>query len=92
MRLQKFWQRVTDGLEVSQLWSQFESEARTSYRLYSKDVAAKTPDGLTDHFSTTTNSSGKTLVAYVNAYLGKGVLDGKYSLRASLSRYSPSRR
>jgi len=48
MRMQRFWQRVTDGLEVSQLWSQFESEARTSYRLYSKDVAAKTPDGLTD--------------------------------------------
>ncbi len=49
MRLNNFWHRVTDGLEVSQLWSQFESEARTSYRLYSKDVAAKTPDGLTDH-------------------------------------------
>ena len=48
MRLNNFWHRVTDGLEVSQLWSQFESEARTSYRLYSKDVAAKTPDGLTD--------------------------------------------
>src|SRR5579863_6694109 len=48
MRLQSFWRRVTEGLEVSQLWSQFESEARTSYRLYSKDVAAKTPDGLTD--------------------------------------------
>ena len=40
----------------------------------------------------TTNSSNKTLVAYVNAYLGKGVLDGRYSLRASLSRYSPSSR
>lgn len=48
MRLNNFWHRVTDGLEVSQLWSQFESEARTSYRLYSKDVAAKTPDGLTE--------------------------------------------
>ena len=47
MRLHRFWRRVTDGLEVSQLWSQFESEARTSYRLYSKDVEAKTPDGLT---------------------------------------------
>lgn len=47
MRLQNFWRRVTDGLEVSQLWSQFESEARTSYRLYSRDVEAKTPDGLT---------------------------------------------
>src|SRR5437868_6504960 len=47
-RIQNFWRRVTEGLEVSQLWSQFESEARASYRLYSKDVAAKTPEGLTD--------------------------------------------
>src|SRR5580693_3203459 len=47
VRLQRFWRRVTEGLEVSQLWSQFESEARTSYRLYSKDVEAKTPEGLT---------------------------------------------
>src|SRR5882724_5171077 len=47
VRVQRFWQRVTEGLEVSQLWSQFETEARASYRLYSKDVAAKTPDDLT---------------------------------------------
>ncbi|MFZ0864491.1 MAG: PP2C family protein-serine/threonine phosphatase [Candidatus Sulfotelmatobacter sp.] len=47
VRLQRFWRRVTEGLEVSQLWSQFESEARTSYRLYSRDVEAKTPEGLT---------------------------------------------
>jgi len=38
---------VTEGLQVSQLWSQFETEARASYQLYSKDVAAKTPDNLT---------------------------------------------
>src|ERR1700686_3000378 len=47
VRLQRFWRRVTEGLEVSQLWSQFESEARASYRLYPKDVEAKTPEGLT---------------------------------------------
>jgi phosphoserine phosphatase RsbU/P len=47
-RLHRFWQRVTEGLEVSQLWSQFETEARASYRLYSTDVRAKTPEGLTD--------------------------------------------
>jgi len=34
-------------MELSQLWSQFETDARTSYRLYSRDVAAKTPEGLT---------------------------------------------
>lgn len=48
VRVQNFWRRVTEGLAVSQLWSQFESEARASYRLYSKDVAAKTPEGLTN--------------------------------------------
>src|SRR3974390_95088 len=47
MRLRQFWRRVSEGLEVSQLWSQFEAEARSSYRLYAKDVEAKTPDGLT---------------------------------------------
>lgn len=47
VKLQQFWQRVTEGLEVSQLWSQFETEARASYRLYSTDVRAKTPEGLT---------------------------------------------
>src|SRR5580704_13038633 len=47
LRLRRFWQRVTEGMELSQLWSQFETDARTSYRLYSRDVAAKTPEGLT---------------------------------------------
>src|SRR6266566_3847817 len=47
MRLRQFWRRVTEGLEISQLWSQFESETKASYRLYSKDVQAKTPEGLT---------------------------------------------
>src|SRR5713226_8493980 len=46
-RLHQFWRRVTEGLELTQLWSQFETEAHASYRLYSRDVAAKTPDGLT---------------------------------------------
>jgi phosphoserine phosphatase RsbU/P len=46
-RLHRFWRRVTEGLELTQLWSQFENEARSSYHLYSRDVAAKTPDGLT---------------------------------------------
>jgi phosphoserine phosphatase RsbU/P len=47
VKLQRFWQRVTEGLEISQLWSQFEREARASYHLYSTDVRAKTPEGLT---------------------------------------------
>ena len=39
-RLHRFWKRVTEGLELSELWSQFRTDARSSYRLYSKDVDA----------------------------------------------------
>jgi hypothetical protein len=46
VRLHNFWRRVTEGLELTQLWSQFRTEARASYRLYSRDVAAKMPDAL----------------------------------------------
>ena len=39
--LQRFWQRVTEGLEINQLWSQFKRDAQSSYRLYSRDVEAR---------------------------------------------------
>jgi len=43
--LRRFWQRVTEGLELDQLWSQFKRDAQSSYRLYSRDVEArKLPD------------------------------------------------
>ena len=31
----QFWHRVSEGLELKQLWAQFEKDARSSYRLYS---------------------------------------------------------
>jgi sigma-B regulation protein RsbU (phosphoserine phosphatase) len=33
-----FWQRISDGIAIQELWSQFSTEARASYRLYSKEV------------------------------------------------------
>jgi len=33
--VRQFWHRVSEGLAVNQLWSQFEKDARSSYRLYS---------------------------------------------------------
>jgi sigma-B regulation protein RsbU (phosphoserine phosphatase) len=33
-----FWARVTEGLEIGELWGQFKSEAHASYGLYSKEV------------------------------------------------------
>lgn len=40
-----FWERVTDGLELAQLWSQFRADASSSYRLYSFELAP--PEGRT---------------------------------------------
>ncbi len=37
-RLKIFWQRVTDGVELQQLWAEFHADARASYRLYAADV------------------------------------------------------
>lgn len=37
-RALNFWDRVSEGLELSQLWQQFQSDARASYGLYEKEV------------------------------------------------------
>lgn len=37
-RARGFWERVTDGLAIDQLWGQFKSEAEAGYALYSHDV------------------------------------------------------
>ncbi len=37
-RVNSFWQRVTDGLELQDLWGQFMAEARASYSMYSREV------------------------------------------------------
>jgi serine phosphatase RsbU (regulator of sigma subunit) len=36
--LHQFWQRVTEGRQLDQLWTQFRAEARESYGLYSREV------------------------------------------------------
>jgi len=37
-RVHAFWQRVTEGIELQELWRQFVAEARVSYSLYSSEV------------------------------------------------------
>src|SRR5882724_12953000 len=37
-RLGNFWQRVSDGRRIDDLWSQFAADARSSYGFYGKDV------------------------------------------------------
>ena len=42
-RLDRFWARVTEGLELGQLWTQFRTGAVASYRLYQNDLEARAP-------------------------------------------------
>jgi phosphoserine phosphatase RsbU/P len=37
-RLRYFWQRVSEGRQLDDLWSQFAADARASYGFYGKDV------------------------------------------------------
>ncbi len=45
-RLRLFWQRVTNGIELDQLWEQFRSDARASYGLYSREVDTSQKEGV----------------------------------------------
>ena len=45
-RANRFWLRVTEGMQLSQLWSQFRTDAQSSYRLYSKEVDSTRVEGV----------------------------------------------
>jgi len=51
-QVEQFWQRVTEGMELSQLWSQFRRDAQSSYRLYSQEVDRTRVEGVSrsEHF------------------------------------------
>lgn len=40
-RLSGFWQRISEGRRLDELWSQFTADARSSYGFYMKDAAAE---------------------------------------------------
>ncbi|HET7207471.1 MAG TPA: PP2C family protein-serine/threonine phosphatase [Terriglobales bacterium] len=46
VQMEQFWRRVTDGLELNQLWSQFQADARSSYRLYTRDIDSQRKEGV----------------------------------------------
>jgi hypothetical protein len=48
-RANQFWLRVTEGMQLSELWSQFRTDAQTGYRLYSKEVDSTRIEGV-DHW------------------------------------------
>jgi serine phosphatase RsbU (regulator of sigma subunit) len=43
-KARRFWLRVSEGMALRQLWSQFEKDARSSYRLYSLGLDQLQPE------------------------------------------------
>jgi sigma-B regulation protein RsbU (phosphoserine phosphatase) len=43
--IDRFWQRVTEGLQISELWLQFKRDAQTGFQFYRRDYEAGTPAG-----------------------------------------------
>jgi sigma-B regulation protein RsbU (phosphoserine phosphatase) len=43
--IRKFWQRITDGMALTQLWNQFHTDARSTYRLYSQEIDTRRMPG-----------------------------------------------
>ena len=42
--LNQYWRRITDGLELSQLWKQFKTDAQYTYRFYERDFGRKSQE------------------------------------------------
>ena len=58
-RIDAFWARVTEGMHVNELWKSFLTDARSSYRLYSKEVDAERSVGV---------SKGKHFIGLVGQF------------------------
>ncbi len=44
-RLEGFWLRVSEGMKLNDMWDQLRSDARTTYRLYSREIDVVRPAG-----------------------------------------------
>jgi serine phosphatase RsbU (regulator of sigma subunit) len=42
--IRDFWQRMTEGVELSQMWAQFRVDTRSSYDFYSREVSTEHGD------------------------------------------------
>jgi sigma-B regulation protein RsbU (phosphoserine phosphatase) len=45
VRSRTFWNRITDGVAIQELWVQFRADARASYDLYSKEIDWEAGEG-----------------------------------------------
>ncbi len=45
-KFERFWDRVTEGMQLNQLWTQFRSDTRAGYRFYTKEIDATKTAGM----------------------------------------------
>src|SRR5664279_6493625 len=45
-RVDRYWTRITEGMRMDEMWRQFLTDARSSYRLYSRDVDSERVEGV----------------------------------------------
>jgi hypothetical protein len=57
-RVDRFWTRVTEGMHANELWNSFITDARSSYRLYSKEIDAERTAGV-PHFKHVVRLAGQ---------------------------------
>src|SRR6266496_6655995 len=58
--LDRFWRRVTDGLELSELWSQFSRDAQVGYKFYQRDFDTEEAPG---------QPRGRTFIRKLKAFM-----------------------
>jgi sigma-B regulation protein RsbU (phosphoserine phosphatase) len=44
-KLRNFWQRISDGVAIHQMWAQLAADARASYQFYSQDLESDRREG-----------------------------------------------
>ena len=78
-RVNRFWLRVTEGMQLSQLWSQFRADAHSSYRLYSREVDSTRVEGVHHGRHFLSLASSILLGDCREAYAGPpGVISGRF--------------
>jgi phosphoserine phosphatase RsbU/P len=70
-KVREFWQRISEGLAIQELWKQFHADVRASYLLYAKDLEPRPREGLSRWKRFWPISKGLFLAALTNAMIMK---------------------
>jgi phosphoserine phosphatase RsbU/P len=71
VKVRNFWQRISEGLAIQELWKQFHADVRASYRLYTKDLEPRPREGVSRWKRFWPVAKGLFLAAVMNAMMMK---------------------